>query len=275
MVSASSARPTHISLPPAALLLVMPVRPIQNLCPLLLHKTCACASGAIDRTARMSAWRARLARTVTTSNLHAFVSVSVGLAERLSGVRLVQPDHERVLHRPLRRGARGLRCGLDQPSSCQPCPAAASLFLQTTDFQRNKGVQSCVCDAHFYGVIGAACAACPSNQVRPDFINAATTLADCLCAPGFEPDPWAANLCRQCPLGTYKPYAGDHNCTACPHTLTTEKTGNANASACVCAPGVRIRKRRVQDMHGQLLQNRIQRAPVPDLPRKRLDSPRC
>jgi hypothetical protein len=131
----------------------------------------------------------------------------------------------------------GLRCGLDQPSSCQPCPAAASLFLQTTDFQRNKGVQSCVCDAHFYGVIGAACAACPSNQVRPDFINAATTLADCLCAPGFEPDPWAANLCRQCPLGTYKPYAGDHNCTACPHTLTTEKTGNANASACVCAPG--------------------------------------
>ena len=131
----------------------------------------------------------------------------------------------------------GLGCGLDQPSSCQACPAAASLFLPTTESNRNKGVTSCVCDRHFYGVIGSACAACPSNQVRPDFINAATTLADCLCAPGFEPDPAAANLCRQCPIGKYKPFAGDHNCTACPATLTTEQTGNANASACVCAPG--------------------------------------
>jgi hypothetical protein len=131
----------------------------------------------------------------------------------------------------------GLGCGLDQPSSCQACPAAASLFLPTTESNRNKGVTSCVCDRHFYGVIGAACAACPSNQVRPDFINAATTLADCLCAPGFEPDPAAVNLCRQCPIGKFKPFAGDHNCTACPATLTTEQTGNANASACVCAPG--------------------------------------
>jgi hypothetical protein len=60
-------RGQHRSLPPAALLILMPVRPTQNLCLLLLRKTCACASGAIDRTARMSAWRARLARTVTPS----------------------------------------------------------------------------------------------------------------------------------------------------------------------------------------------------------------
>lgn len=131
----------------------------------------------------------------------------------------------------------GNGCGLDQPSSCQACPAAASLFLPTTASQRNKGVRSCVCDAHFYGLIGTACTACPAGQVRPDFLNADTTLADCLCAPGFEPDPGAVNLCRQCPIGTYKTYAGDHNCSKCPDTLTTEKTGNANASACVCAPG--------------------------------------
>jgi hypothetical protein len=130
----------------------------------------------------------------------------------------------------------GLGCGLDQPSSCQACPAA-SLFLPTTQSQRNKGVQSCVCDAHFYGAKGTACAACPSNQVRPDFIDADTVLADCLCAPGFEPDPAAANLCIACALGKYKPFAGDHNCTACPATLTTAQTGNANASACVWAPG--------------------------------------
>lgn len=131
----------------------------------------------------------------------------------------------------------GNGCGLDQPSSCQACPAAASLFLPTTASQRNKGVRSCVCDAHFYGLIGTACTACPAGQVRPDFLNADTTLADCLCAPGFEPDPGAVNLCRQCPIGTYKTYTGDHNCSKCPDTLTTEKTGNANASACVCAPG--------------------------------------
>jgi hypothetical protein len=131
----------------------------------------------------------------------------------------------------------GLGCGLDQATDCQPCPAAASLLLPTTESQRNKGVESCVCDAHFYGAKGTACAACPSNQVRPDFIDAATTLADCLCAPGFEPDPASANLCRQCLIGTYKTYTGDHNCTACPATLTTEQTGNANASAGVCAPG--------------------------------------
>jgi hypothetical protein len=131
----------------------------------------------------------------------------------------------------------GVGCGLDQATDCQPCPASASLFLPTTESQRNKGVESCVCDAHFYGTKGTACAACPSNQIRPDFIDAATTLADCLCAPGFEPDPGAVNLCRQCPIGTYKTYPGDHTCTACPATLTTEQTGNANASACVCAPG--------------------------------------
>lgn len=131
----------------------------------------------------------------------------------------------------------GNGCGLDQPSSCQACPAAASLFHPTTASQRNKGVRSCVCDAHFYGLIGTACTACPAGQVRPDFLNADTTLADCLCAPGFEPDPGAVNLCRQCPIGTYKTYTGDQNCSKCPDTLTTEKTGNANASACVCAPG--------------------------------------
>jgi hypothetical protein len=120
---------------------------------------------------------------------------------------------------------------------CTQCPLASSLFLRTTESQRNFGVRSCVCDKDFYGIVGTACVACPSNQVRPDFINANTTLTDCLCAPGFEPDPGAVNLCRQCPIGTYKPSVGDHNCTVCPVTFTTEKTGNHNASACVCQPG--------------------------------------
>jgi hypothetical protein len=131
----------------------------------------------------------------------------------------------------------GLGCGLDEPSHCQPCPEGSSLFLPTSAEQRNKGIRSCVCDVHFYGVSGAACQRCPANQVRRDFINANTSLADCHCAAGFEPDPAAVNLCRPCLVGTYKPEAGDASCTACPPTQTTESTGNTSADSCVCAPG--------------------------------------
>ena len=131
----------------------------------------------------------------------------------------------------------GVGCGEASVELCTQCPLASSLFLPTTESQRNFGVRSCACDMDFYGILGTACTACPSNQVRPFFIYSDTTLLDCLCAPGFEPDSAAANLCRQCPMGTYKPFFGDHNCIACPDTFTTEKTGNGNASACVCRPG--------------------------------------
>ena len=60
---------------------------------------------------------------------------------------------------------------------------------------------------------------------------------DCLCLAGAEPDPTAANKCRLCPLGTYKPDDSDHNCTACPAMLTTEKTVSTNASSLAWAPG--------------------------------------
>jgi hypothetical protein len=131
----------------------------------------------------------------------------------------------------------GLGCGESSVEVCTQCPSASSLFLPTTESQRNFGVRSCLCDVHFYGIIGTACAACPSNQVRPDFINSNTTLADCLCAPGFKPDPAAANLCRQCPIGTYEPDFGDHNCSVCPDTFTTQFTGNSKFFDCVCRPG--------------------------------------
>ena len=131
----------------------------------------------------------------------------------------------------------GLGCGEKSVEVCTQCPSGSSLFLPTNESQRNFGVRSCVCDVHFYGIVGTACAACPSNQVRPEFIYANTTLAACLCAPGFEPDPAAKNLCRQCPIGTYKQLAGDDNCTDCPDIETTELPGNLLPSACVCEPG--------------------------------------
>jgi hypothetical protein len=120
---------------------------------------------------------------------------------------------------------------------CTQCPLASSLFLPTTESQRNFGVRSCVCEQNFYGVIGTACTACPVGQNRTGFIYENTTLSDCQCTPGYEPDPAAANLCRKCPIGTYKPEVGDHNCSVCPDTFTTEVSGNAKFSDCVCKPG--------------------------------------
>jgi len=131
----------------------------------------------------------------------------------------------------------GLGCGGSSVEVCTQCPSRSSLFLPTTESQRNLGVSSCVCDADFYGNVGTACTACPANQVRPNLTNVNTTLADCLCTAGFEPNASAANLCTLCPVGSYKPYTGDDMCTACAPTFTTSKVGTNNASGCVCQPG--------------------------------------
>ena len=131
----------------------------------------------------------------------------------------------------------GLGCGVSSVEVCTQCPSLSSLFLRTTASQRNFGVRSCVCDQNSYGVVGTACTACPVGQNRTGFIYENTTLENCQCLPGYEPDPAAANLCRKCPIGTYKPELGDHNCTVCPDTFTTEITGNSNFASCVCKPG--------------------------------------
>ena len=131
----------------------------------------------------------------------------------------------------------GLGCGEASVEVCTQCPSLSSLFRRTTESDRNFGVRSCVCDENSYGLVGTACTACPVGQNRTGFIYDNTTLRDCECIPGFEPDPAAANLCRQCPIGKYKPELGDHNCTVCPDTFTTEITGNSNFASCVCRPG--------------------------------------
>jgi len=131
----------------------------------------------------------------------------------------------------------GLGCGEASVEVCTACPSFSSLFLPTNANQRNFGVLSCVCDENFYGLIGTVCTACPVGQNRTGLIYENTTLSSCNCIPGYEPDPAAKDLCRKCPIGTYKPNVGDHNCTVCPDTFTTEFTGNANFASCVCRPG--------------------------------------
>ena len=131
----------------------------------------------------------------------------------------------------------GLGCGQDEPSICTECPFNSVLLRATTASDRNAGVQSCVCAEDYYGAVGSACTACPLHQVRPGLLHANTTLADCLCGAGFEPDNAAQFFCKQCAIGSYKSDAGDKTCTECPPTLTTEAAGASEASACVCKPG--------------------------------------
>ena len=127
-------------------------------------------------------------------------------------------------------------CGLGAPSECVACPTFSSLFQPSTEDNWNAGIDSCVCDADFYGPSGRPCVRCPTNSIR-NFSDSNSSISDCVCDAGFEPDPSLANTCRACPVNTYKTGPGDYNCTACPDTLVTEFEGNTNIAACVCQPG--------------------------------------
>ena len=67
------------------------------------------------------------------------------------------------------------------------------------------------------------------------------SLADCRCSYGMEP---SADLCRRCPLGTYKGMVGTSSCTSCPEAggglnlvRTTLREGAVSAGECVCPAG--------------------------------------
>jgi hypothetical protein len=223
----------------------------------------------------MSAWRARLARTVTTSNLHAFVSVSVGLAERLSGVRLVQPDHERVLHRPLRRGARGPKV---RPGPAEQLPAVSGggvTFPADDRFPTQQGraelrLRRAFLWSHWRRLRGVSVESSPPRLHQRRYHTSGLPLRPRLRARSMGSKSVPPVSPRHLQAVRRRPQL--HRVPAHAHH---REDGQRKRLRVRVRAGVRIRKRRVQDMHGQLLQNRIQRAPVPDLPRKRLDSPRC
>jgi len=129
----------------------------------------------------------------------------------------------------------GVGCGESSVEVCTQCPVRSSLFLQTTDSNRNFGVQSCVCDENSYGIIGSECTLCPVGQNRTGFIYANTTLQNCECLPGYEPDPALPQQCRKCLVDTYKALGGDGNCTSCPAGFVTD--GRTAQTYCVCAMG--------------------------------------
>ena len=96
-----------------------------------------------------------------------------------------------------------------------------------------------MCDANLYGSAGGPCNPCPANSIR-NFSASNSSISDCVCDTGFEPDPALANTCRACPVNTYKTGPGDYSCTPCPATMVTYAGGNVRVDACVCAPGFRF-----------------------------------
>ena len=115
---------THTSLQLAERQLVLLDKLILSLCPRRRRKTCTCASGATVRTARTRAWRARVARTLTSWTRSSARSVNLTRTHpptccrgtRPSTVRRAQcATRQRILPSrtttTLRWG--GLGCGLD------------------------------------------------------------------------------------------------------------------------------------------------------------------
>ena len=130
----------------------------------------------------------------------------------------------------------GAGCGLGAPSECVACPADTSLFQPSTEDNWNAGVHSCKCVADFYGSAGGPCNACPANSIR-NFSDSSSSISDCVCDTGFEPDPAAAHECTACPVNTYKTGPGNYNCTPCAATMVTEFEASIDIDNCVCQPG--------------------------------------
>ena len=134
----------------------------------------------------------------------------------------------------------GLGCGENAASDCTECPLYASLFVPSTDLTWNAGVESCVCDSHYYGPAGNICSACPTDRRRSPHVRESIIL-DCKCPAGTEPDGVSTAesmaACLLCDYAEYKETEADVQCSLCPSTLTTEYRGTSHKDWCVCAPG--------------------------------------
>ena len=125
-------------------------------------------------------------------------------------------------------------CGEDVTSACINCPPnTASVDPTNTTYRIHN--TSCACVADMYGPLAGPCSQCPTHEVRPQGSAAgATTVSDCVCAPGFSR---VNGTCTQCNIGSYKVDPGDEACTPCPTSTTTQHRGNTERAGCVCAPG--------------------------------------
>lgn len=84
------------------------------------------------------------------------------------------------------------------------------------------------------------CRECPTHRTTSS--TQSTTLGDCVCAAGYEPEVLGASavdlVCIACPLGEFKSSEGNVACTPCsanPSVTTTQNTASTSSGDCQCA----------------------------------------
>ena len=130
-----------------------------------------------------------------------------------------------------------------QHAECQQCPS-----FTTTEQVGSDTLEHCVCVQGYTAAnAGEACEPCASGLYK-DFTGsvsclecpanstsaeAATSLSNCVCEPGFTTD---GSSCVTCASASYKTTTGNEPCTPCPEHATSSP-GAATLTACVCLPG--------------------------------------
>ena len=123
---------------------------------------------------------------------------------------------------------------------CTPCPPQ-----QTTLKMGSTSLDNCTCPSPMIKIAGTGCIGCAGNQYlvvatgkcmqcpSDSLAQAgASSLADCLCMPGFY---YHSNDdgCQACPSGSYSSYASNApSCTPCPKGSTTAGIQTTSITAC-------------------------------------------
>ena len=119
--------------------------------------------------------------------------------------------------------------------ACTSCPPQ-----QSTRGQGSTSLQNCSCPSSTT-IVKGGCAGCASNQYAEQGAckdcptnslaqPGASSVADCLCLPGFELSNGTS--CQACPQGFYSTHSSNAPCVACPKGSTTAGSGATQLTAC-------------------------------------------
>lgn len=133
-----------------------------------------------------------------------------------------------------------------EPGNCTPCPNhswapsfGASLSTACVCMADAAGPPGgpCECLAGFFSPASGpkyACGVCPNGSTS---LQGSSSIADCVCAPGFNGSTADAGGCFACLRNTYKSISGnDGQCLDCP-AATSSREGAGTITDCLCRPG--------------------------------------
>jgi Tyrosine-protein kinase ephrin type A/B receptor-like len=112
------------------------------------------------------------------------------------------------------------------PDFCEKCP--------TGTYKAVPGNVPCTaCPSNTFsatlaGTNSSLCLTCPANSVSD------TGSQQCGCVAGFD---GSADVCRACPLGTFKGAIGDISCATCPANSIMAENASSLVMPCTCLSG--------------------------------------